>query len=295
MRSNPKRDEERDGQIALVASLLPALQQALGPGTELALHDLRKPDRSLVALAGGLTKRKPGAPITGLVLKRLRAGQTDDLFRYPARTNGGKELCSSTIFLRDSAGEAFACLCLETDVSLWSEMARALPALLPEGAEVSEGAGSSEDELVPHVADLAASAVSRAIAKVGVPVELMRKEHRAQVVKNLHASGFFLVQSSVGYVATALGISRFSVYNYLRELGAASATIRPRQEPRRTQAPRPEGRGIRRRAPAATRAAGRAGAGTKGLATNGLATNGPARKGPARKGPVTQGGSHRAR
>ena len=259
MRSTSKKDEERDGQIALVASLLPALQQALGPGTELALHDLRKLDRSLVARAGGLTGRKPGAPITGLVLERLQAGRTDDLFRYPARTDDGKELCSSTIFLRDSTGRAFACLCLNTDVSLWSELARALPAMLPEGADVS---GRSEEESVPHVADLAASAVSRAIADVGVPVELMRKEHRAQVVKNLHASGFFLVQSSVGHVAEALGVSRFSVYNYLRELGVTAATTGARREA--GHAPLLGGRGPRQRPSASTRAAGRAGVTTKG-------------------------------
>lgn len=225
-----KKDQERDRQIAVLASLVAPLQRALGPGTELALHDLRRLDHSLVALAGGLTRRKPGAPITGLVLERLQAGQTSDLFRYPARTNDGKDLCSSTIFLRDGSNEAFACLCLNTDVSLWSELARALPAMLPEGVDVSGGAGTSEEEFVPHVADLAAGAMSRAIAEVGVPVELMRKEHRAQVVKNLHASGFFLVQSSVGYVAKALGISRFSVYNYLRELGVTSGTIEPSQE-----------------------------------------------------------------
>lgn len=231
VRSTSKRDQERDKQIALVASLLPALQQALGPNTEIALHDLRRLDHSLVALAGGLTKRKPGAPITGLVLERLQAGQTGDLFRYAARTKDGKELCSSTIFLRDGANDAFACLCLNTDVSLWQEVAGALAAMLPEGADVGGGAATSGEEFVPHVADLAASAVSRAIADVAVPVELMRKDHRAQVVKNLHASGFFLVQSSVGYVANALGISRFSVYNYLRELGVASGTIETGAEP----------------------------------------------------------------
>lgn len=248
--STAKRDQERDRQIAMVASMLASLQQALGPGTELALHDLRKLDHSLVALAGGLTKRKPGAPITGLVLERLQAGQTSDLFRYPARTNDGKELCSSTIFLRDAAGEAFACLCLNTDVSLWSEVARALPAMLPEAAAASGASGASEEEFVPHVADLAASAVSRAIGEVGVPVELMRKEHRAQVVKNLDASGFFLVQSSVGYVAKALGVSRFSVYNYLRELGVTALSIGPAHEPRRA----PSGRGRGRQVPAPTKA-----------------------------------------
>jgi len=267
LRSISRKDQERDGQIALLASLLPALQKALGPGTEIALHDLRRLDHSLVALAGGLTKRKPGAPITGLVLERLQAGQTNDLFRYPTRTSDGKELCSSTIFLRDAAGQAFACLCLNTDVSLWSQLARALPAVLPEGADAGGAADGSEEEFVPHVADLAASAVSRAIAEVGVPVELMRKEHRVQVVKNLDAAGFFLVQSSVGYVAKALGVSRFSVYNYLRELGVTSATVQPGQEPGRGPSALAGKRGRGRRAPAPNRSAGfgrLTGASTKG-------------------------------
>jgi hypothetical protein len=71
---------------------------------------------------------------------------------------------------------------------------------------------------------------------------------------------------------------QIGVYTYLRELGAASATIRPSQGAKRTEVPRPEDPGIRRRVPAAARASGRVGATRKGLARTGLASKGLASK-----------------
>ena len=55
----------------------------------------------------------------------------------------------------------------------------------------------------------------------GVPVDLMRKQHKVEVVRLLKARGFFSLREAVERAAEELRVSRFSVYNYLNEIEEA--------------------------------------------------------------------------
>ena len=61
--------------------------------------------------------------------------------------------------------------------------------------------------------------LNESISQVGVPVEEMGKHDRMRVIRMLHERNVFQMQKAVPYVAERLKISRFTVYNYLRELG----------------------------------------------------------------------------
>ena len=54
---------------------------------------------------------------------------------------------------------------------------------------------------------------------MGVPVEKMGKYDRMRIVEMLYERSVFQMQKAVPYVAERLRISRFTVYNYLKELG----------------------------------------------------------------------------
>ena len=47
----------------------------------------------------------------------------------------------------------------------------------------------------------------------------MQKKHKIAVVHLLKERGFFMLKESVGMAAQALQVTRFTVYNYLNELG----------------------------------------------------------------------------
>ncbi|MGV9803515.1 aminotransferase class V-fold PLP-dependent enzyme, partial [Mycobacterium sp. NPDC003449] len=66
----------------LLVSLVPAvhgLAAMLGPGNEVLLHDLSKLPDSIAAIAGDLTHRTVGGPMTDLLLGLIRRGTTQDL------------------------------------------------------------------------------------------------------------------------------------------------------------------------------------------------------------------------
>ncbi|RYD05326.1 hypothetical protein N752_09785 [Desulforamulus aquiferis] len=47
------------------------MADTFGRNCEVAVHDLANLDKSLIYIAGNITKRKPGAPITDLVVRVL--------------------------------------------------------------------------------------------------------------------------------------------------------------------------------------------------------------------------------
>jgi predicted transcriptional regulator YheO len=66
--------------------------------------------------------------------------------------------------------------------------------------------------------------VERAVADVAVPVELMKKSHKSQVVKVLDDAGYFLIKDSVDHLAGALDVTRYTIYNYLNEIRGPAKT-----------------------------------------------------------------------
>ncbi|MBD4448653.1 transcriptional regulator, partial [Xanthomonas citri pv. citri] len=68
------------------------------------------------------------------------------------------------------------------------------------------------------IKQVAAGLMREAIDQVGVPVSLMRKDHKLRVVDELRRRGFFLLKDSIEATANRLKVSRFTVYNYLNEL-----------------------------------------------------------------------------
>lgn len=221
-------DEQREAAQRLstvAAQLVPGLAAAMGPRTEVVLHDLTRLPSSIVAVAGDLTGRGLGDPATGLGLQIFRSGCPDDLVGYRSELEDGTTVRSSSLFLRDEHGTALCCLCVNTDVASLSLARDALAALtqVTELSELVDAGGETRPERFPRtVEELTSSILADALARSGVPVDLMRKSHKVAVVAELSRNGFFLMRESVDAAAKVLHVSRYSVYNYLNELGESA-------------------------------------------------------------------------
>ncbi|WP_181775459.1 aminotransferase class V-fold PLP-dependent enzyme [Amycolatopsis pittospori] len=190
----------------LLTALVPAvhaLAAMLGPGNEVLLHDLGRLPDSIVAIAGDLTGRTVGGPMTDLLLGLVRRGTTQDLTNYETHGPDGRAIRSSTLFLRDADGVAIGCLCVNR---------------LTDGEVRSSG--QEPETFPPDVDSLQRFLVGRAVTKAGIPVDLMKKRHKAAVVRELDEAGFFLIKDSVDHLAGELDVTRYTIYNYLNEIRA---------------------------------------------------------------------------
>lgn len=210
--------------LAVLHQLVEPLWRALPQPCEVVLHDLRLIPNSVVAIAGDVTGRKVGDPATDLLLAKARAGRVTSEIGYTSALEDGTPLRSSTIVVDADAGP-IAALCINVDVTRWTAafeaMGSFLGGLFP-GVAVTPGGrgqlGLASETFPRGVDELASSLVSRAIAHVGVPVDLMKKAHKLAVVAELEDGGYFMVKEAVESLAEALGVTRFTIYNYLNEL-----------------------------------------------------------------------------
>jgi predicted transcriptional regulator YheO len=215
------RSAERAGeQDAITAALGPVIEgivATLGSFCEVVVHDFRRPERSVVAIAGSVTGRGVGGAMSEIGMGILACGDdaTDEL-NYITRTQDGKMLKYSTMVLRDSAGTVFGALCVNLDITAVNQ-AHAL---------IGEMAGVTGPATVPTTSTFGNdidSVVDEHQLRQNKPwVDLSRAE-RLELFGHLDDRGVFAVRGAARQVAARLGISRASAYNYLAEARAASS------------------------------------------------------------------------
>ena len=192
------------------------IAQAVGrmfPGLcEVVLHDLRDPAHAVRAIEGGLSGRAVGDPATELGLARIADPAFPDVLQnYPNRFPDGRPAKSTSIGLRNSSGEYVAALCLNLDVSLLGSAARALTRL----ARADEPAPLTES-LRARTADELRALVEDYATERGHTPRSLPGAAKKDLVRTLRERGFLEVKNAVPTLTDLLGISRASVYNYLR-------------------------------------------------------------------------------
>lgn len=206
--------------VKVLGPVVPAFAAAMLPRTEVVLHNLTKIPNSIEAIAGDLTGRTIGGPPTDLGLRNFSSGWGEHLIGYRTHTDSGVPMRSSSIFFHGESGRAVVCLCLNTDVSqvLAAEQLMAqLSAITTIDPALRGTAKPSREAFPATIEDLAGGILASAIADAGVPVDLMKKQHKVDVVRDLRERGFFAIRESVELASQALGVSRHTVYNYLNE------------------------------------------------------------------------------
>src|SRR5262245_60539775 len=224
----------------LMKALHPVVQMLgtiVGHHIEVVLHDLTRPESSIVAIANGhVSGRRVGNSILsgpkddkGFVAAKAALAEGGEAVHsivddYPTLTRSGQRLKSSTVVFRDAAGEPFAALCLNADLSVIEATHAWLGRQLHPNGATPEARGDHE----PAMDALMKEIITDAVRRLGKPVTLMSKDEKIQAVQAMMQRGLFIVKGGVERAAGALGVSRFTIYNYLDALrernGAADAS-----------------------------------------------------------------------
>lgn len=193
------------------------IRDTFGSRCEVVVHDLRDLEHSLVYVAGEITGRSVGAPITDLVVKTLQeeGDASQDIIAYKTVAKDGRILKSSTAFIRDENEKIFATLCVNYDLTDFLNFT----ALLQDFTQLDHSNNEEKQEtFATTVQETIESLVNQAIAKMGKQPATMSTEDKVHFVGILEGRGAFLIKGSVDYIATVLGVSKFTVYNYLNKI-----------------------------------------------------------------------------
>jgi predicted transcriptional regulator YheO len=211
-------DSKESYLVESLKKVAQAFGASLGPWCEVVIHDLRKPESSIVEIVNSnVTGRKVGGPITDYGLRMLIEKPTQDLYiGYSTLSPDGRQLKSSTVLFRDQNGEPIIALCLNLDVTDFINFNKTCNSIIgaPNDVEDLEPIETFEADVVSTMK----STAERVISQVSSSTAYMKKADRVEVVRQLEDQGFFLLKGSVKFLAKKLGMSSFSIYKYLDEI-----------------------------------------------------------------------------
>lgn len=189
-----------------------------GKYCEVTIHDLRNFQSSLIYVKGNVTGRKPGAPITDVMLKELykHGDQIQDMPGFTTRSKDGKIIKASLSFIRNDDGKVVGCIGINFDITAILSANQMLLDLsmtedLYEKEPLPEMYAKDIGEIFQHIID-------STLAEVGISVNEMRREDKVNFVKQLDGKGVFLINGAIERVSETLKVSKQTVYNYLEEI-----------------------------------------------------------------------------
>ena len=165
------------------------IAKQFGTSCEVVIHDLNKDlETSIVHIENGqVTHRKSGDGPSGIVLETLHknAAKVQDKLSYLTRTEDGRILKSSTLYIRDADEKISYIFSINYDITALLTIDSALGSLLhtePETDTYTVSKPHSPQTITRNVEELLNDLMQQGVALVGKPVALMTKEDKIQVV-----------------------------------------------------------------------------------------------------------------
>lgn len=222
--------------LRILTELAAPLQASIPGPAEVVVHHLPSLPHSIVAIAGNVTGREVGDPATNTLLEAAASQSLCTHVGYETTAPDGRALTSTTIIINTQDGSPIAALCINRDVTGIRYAERVLRELstctgvdtrtgveqAPDDAPRGEHAAptstdQSPEAFVHSIDELASLLLRTAIPDQEEPGELSR-EQKIAAVRSLKKRGFFLLRDAAEKAATTLGVSRFTIYNYLNEI-----------------------------------------------------------------------------
>lgn len=223
---------ERQLVFTVLTSVVKTVGSIVGKNTEVVLHDLTNPAHSVVAIANGhITGRVVGSPVLagpGQDLGFNAVVQTPEqtaspepvvLEHYQTRLASGAVLHSATAIYRDSRGTPFAGFCINADLS-GLHAARACLDQLLGTSSVTEVKSIEQPDMELLMTEIIQSALNTTASSN----RAMKKQAKIEAVRQMHERGMFIVKGGIEKAAAALGVSRYTIYNYLDEIKSMPPT-----------------------------------------------------------------------
>ena len=207
----------RASHLQFCFQLARGIAQHFGSNCEVVVHDLDSNDveHSIVAIENGhVSGRRVGDGPSHIVLEALRGdcARLEDRLAYLTRSDDGKILKSSTIYIRDDDGRAIGVFAINYDITLMLAMEDAL-----KGFTATQVPEREPEHISRNVADLLDELIEQSVKLVGKPVPLMNKEDKVKAIQFLNDTGAFLITKSGDKVCKFFGISKYTLYSYIDE------------------------------------------------------------------------------
>lgn len=190
-----------------------ALGKMFAPSCEVVLHDLTHPEHAIIAIESPLSGRNIGDSATEMGLARIKDKNFPDVVQnYENSFPDGRPVKSTSIGLRNSQNEYIAALCLNMDISLFSTVQRVISQLTAVNNQQTQ---MNESLKSWGVNDIKAK-INEYSAALNTQPRALTSQQRRKLIRHLSELGMLQLRGAATTAAEALGISRVSIYNALK-------------------------------------------------------------------------------
>lgn len=181
------------------------------PLCEVVIHDFADLDHSIIFIQGNITNRSIHGAATDLLIKFIKSeGNEEMISNYFTWLPGGKQMKSSTLFLRGVDGQIYGAFCINFFVSDFLAFNNVLSSFLTADRRVTESFTDDINETIQMM-------INETLNEMGDVNGLLTKDDKINLICRLDKKGIFQVKHSVTILAQHLNVSRATIYNYLRD------------------------------------------------------------------------------
>jgi predicted transcriptional regulator YheO len=205
-----------------VKPIVDGIAAFMGENCEVVLHSFESLECSVIHIANGhITGRGLGSPITDLGMKILQeaADTSKDVTGcYYSKTTDGKTLRSITIMIRNPSGKPIGMICINLNMD--APLLSLINTLAVPQAESPE----SPENFVANLDELIKTTLRETIAAINGHSDIPNHEKNKIIVCELNKKGMFDIRGAIDIVARELSVSRYTIYNYIREHKSSQKT-----------------------------------------------------------------------
>lgn len=206
---------EAENVLGFLKRLADGLAVMFGNNCEIVIHDMKNFESSILYIANGhVTDRKIGGKLDILGTKEIdELFRGTDLVNYRGESKDNHLIKTSTFHIKgDNYHYAFG---INYDYTNMQIVHNVVGDLIRVGESI-DVAIDKDVNLERKLTEL----FNEAIDYVGKPLAFMRKKERVQMIKYLNESGAFSIHKSIPIIAEKMNVSRYTIYNYLKEIEA---------------------------------------------------------------------------
>ena len=191
------------------------LAAQFGENCEVVVHDIKPGDETISSISlienGHATGRKVGdGPSQAVIDALTEGGAVEDRLSYFTKTDDGKILRSTTIYIKNDEGRVEGVFSINFDITYLALAENAIRSFT--GTVDSK---NSAPKITSDVESLLDDLIEQSVRLVGKPVALMTKDDKIKAIRFLNDTGAFLITRSGDKVASYFNISKFTLYNYI--------------------------------------------------------------------------------
>lgn len=191
------------------------IAKTFGKDCEVVIHDLTHPKNSVVYIVNSHVTGKEIGDTFNVLIKQVLLSKTfekDVTANYKTITKDGRQIKSSTAFIRNSKEDVIGAICINYDMEKMKDM----KTFIDEFMKVREEEIEEPVELIENVIEIADGIINKIISNVNI--NNLKREDKISLIQFMEQKGIFLIKGGVEKVADKLNISKVTVYSYLDEL-----------------------------------------------------------------------------